>query len=47
MKQKTRRSKFNEEKGPLKMEGNDNTANRNDEERVLFFMVKYCKLGKW
>lgn len=31
MKQKTRGSKPNEEKGPLKMEVNDNTANRNEE----------------
>lgn len=36
MKQKTRGSKFNEEKGPLKMRVNDKTANRNDEERILF-----------
>lgn len=36
MKQKTRGSKSSEEKGPLKIEISDNTANRDNEERILF-----------
>lgn len=43
MKQKTRSPKPNEEKGPLKMDVNDNTANRDEEEKIIF--SDYCKLG--